>query len=600
MFGRSKNGQADLIEKMLDNDFNLYINDVQSKEKSNPSYQLMSNWRHFLSEYLGVVKTAEGILESLESNIHEINGITSGINQAMGEVTLGNSNISEQIVSISDQIFQNNDSIGGIEKSILEISDKCAEAMNLLSTGGRQLRLQEQSALATATTFDEIRLEVDALTQSALKISSVVDIINNIAEQTNLLALNASIEAARAGDAGRGFAVVADEIRKLSMNSKESTNTILALIDDVKSGVFQISNRVISNEKSITDQKQSIVNTESAFKELSSAIESINASVASTAAKTDEIVKNSSDISHSIQNISAVTEETYAMSEEVSASTTQQLERVNAIKDSTHLLKSRISDISVRLNQFKFAKFALTNSPEHQFQFQVFRRLVEQKIGQTIEGIVVPNQSLFKSISDKSVDATLAPWMPSMQPVFDSYKQDITSVGINTRGCYMGLTAPESLPIDSIREITRILPQIGNRIYACKRTTYIGSMMPTLLKTYGLEHVDVQYLDESELFRTIDQLRKQQKPFIFTGWKPHFMFGKMPLKILKDDHKLFGVEESMTTFTQVDFHRRYPEIFELLKSFTMNIDAVNKALNDIENGLPIMSVVETYLKDYHH
>ena len=65
-------------------------------------------------------------------------------------------------------------------------------------------------------------------------IDEKLKVLQQIAAQTNLLALNAAIEAARAGDAGRGFTVVADEVKKLSIISKEFTEDILELNEDLK------------------------------------------------------------------------------------------------------------------------------------------------------------------------------------------------------------------------------------------------------------------------------------------------------------------------------------------------------------------------------
>ena len=43
------------------------------------------------------------------------------------------------------------------------------------------------------------------LSQEAIQIKDVLNVISDIADQTNLLALNAAIEAARAGEHGRGL-----------------------------------------------------------------------------------------------------------------------------------------------------------------------------------------------------------------------------------------------------------------------------------------------------------------------------------------------------------------------------------------------------------
>lgn len=66
------------------------------------------------------------------------------------------------------------------------------------------------------------------------RIDSITRAVSDIASQTNLLALNAAVEAARAGEHGRGFAVVAAEIRKLSDESRRSSERIHLLLGDIQ------------------------------------------------------------------------------------------------------------------------------------------------------------------------------------------------------------------------------------------------------------------------------------------------------------------------------------------------------------------------------
>ena len=89
-----------------------------------------------------------------------------------------------------------------------------------------------------------VRETVNALTDGANKIGSVVELICEIAAQTNLLALNATIEAARAGEAGRGFSVVAQEVKALSTQTAKATGEITAQVTAMQAATTQAAAQI--------------------------------------------------------------------------------------------------------------------------------------------------------------------------------------------------------------------------------------------------------------------------------------------------------------------------------------------------------------------
>lgn len=78
---------------------------------------------------------------------------------------------------------------------------------------------------------------ISGLAASTADLKDMAHSVATIAAQTNLLAINASIEAARAGVHGRGFAVVAGEVRRLSLMSSETGQTITSRVDNITSVV---------------------------------------------------------------------------------------------------------------------------------------------------------------------------------------------------------------------------------------------------------------------------------------------------------------------------------------------------------------------------
>ena len=95
----------------------------------------------------------------------------------------------------------------------------------------RTIETNERSLSKLQTANTKVVEAMSAISENSVKISGIINLINDIAFQTNLLALNASVEAARAGEHGKGFAVVATEVRKLAHRSSKASAEIGKLIE---------------------------------------------------------------------------------------------------------------------------------------------------------------------------------------------------------------------------------------------------------------------------------------------------------------------------------------------------------------------------------
>ena len=87
---------------------------------------------------------------------------------------------------------------------------------------------------AIRDTISEVEKRIKRLGERSQEISQIVNLINTISERTHVLSLNASMQAAVAGDAGRGFAVVAEEVQRLAENSRNATQQIANLVQNIQ------------------------------------------------------------------------------------------------------------------------------------------------------------------------------------------------------------------------------------------------------------------------------------------------------------------------------------------------------------------------------
>ena len=145
-------------------------------------------------------------------------------------------------------------------------------------------RAAEQASQTTAT--------MEGLSEAAVRIGEVINLINSIAAQTNLLALNATIEAARAGDAGRGFAVVASEVKTLASQTARATEDIAAQISSIQGVTKEAATAIKGIETVILEINQIASSTASAVEEQGAATAEIARNVQQAAAGTGEVSSN--------------------------------------------------------------------------------------------------------------------------------------------------------------------------------------------------------------------------------------------------------------------------------------------------------------------
>ena len=152
--------------------------------------------------------------------------------------------------------------------TILDITEQKANKMRFEEEMAPNIESLRKGISEIATTVDvatkqmvdmaekqtEVSASANKIGESVAASMSIITSIQSIADQTNLLSLNASIEAARAGEAGKGFAVVAGEVQNLSTSTKDTTNQIARILNEMNASVKEMLEKIDVISSEVTDE----------------------------------------------------------------------------------------------------------------------------------------------------------------------------------------------------------------------------------------------------------------------------------------------------------------------------------------------------------
>ena len=274
------------------------------------------------------------------------------INQAVLELAKGAEEQADEAQTGSEKLAYLTNIIDEMIMLVNDFKEKFIKSKEENNQGLEAIKILMNKIEETTQMSNQTNKNVNKLDESSKQIGLIVDTINEIAEQTNLLALNAAIKAARAGEAGKGFGVVADEIRKLSEETGSATKKIEAIINEIKSEIYNTKNNIDKSMININEVNTSMSNSQDVFTGIKDSFESMTQQVTSLINNIDKIEESKEVAVSAIQGIIAVCEESSAATEEVSATVHEQLNTVDNVYSSSAELKKLVENLEGSINKF--------------------------------------------------------------------------------------------------------------------------------------------------------------------------------------------------------------------------------------------------------
>ena len=311
------------------------------------------------------IRDLEEVFASMVSDLREMISDIKNVSGRMAETNSTLSALAEKVLSGSEEIDQSALAIAkGSEKQTLIVQKTSLiinNSLDQMDAAGRQsaqtvskinnalvkTESGETKARETLGYLENVLKQmvenaqpIYRLSNKVEKIRMVMHVLDEVAQKTDLLSLNASIEATRAGEMGKGFALVANEIRSMAENSKQSSQEIKRIVDEL----FQDNKAVIEalrkSEEDVGKGRGIIDGMVGTFREMLSGVQEISSEVQGVEDVTRHQVKEIRGLLIHVEELSRLAQENFVSTQKTTVGTGNQKEGMKEIVTLMHSLNA--------------------------------------------------------------------------------------------------------------------------------------------------------------------------------------------------------------------------------------------------------------------
>lgn len=228
---------------------------------------------------------------------------------------------------------------------------KANDALVKTETGGANARETLNYLEDVLKQMGENAEPIYRLSNKVEKIKMVMSVMEELSQKIDLLSLNASIEATRAGEMGKGFALVANEIRSMAENSKQSSQEIRRIVDDIFEDNKAALTSLRKSEDHIAKGRETIHGIVDTFGDMLSGVKDISTEVKEVEDVARKQAKEMRGLLSQFQELSRLAQENFVSTQKTTIGTKNQKEEIRGIvtaMKSLNVLSEKMMEIQRR------------------------------------------------------------------------------------------------------------------------------------------------------------------------------------------------------------------------------------------------------------
>jgi glycine betaine/proline transport system substrate-binding protein len=229
-------------------------------------------------------------------------------------------------------------------------------------------------------------------------------------------------------------------------------------------------------------------------------------------------------------------------------------------------------------------------------------RVIEDRLGYTVELTMADIGIQYQSIADGKLDAMLMSWQPlTHKPYLDKVGRDLVDLGPMYTRARLGWVVPNYIPAEELKTIEdltkpEIQERLGAKIQGIDPGAGLMQASEKALEEYGLEDYQLVSASDAAMLAALERAMKRDEWIVVTSWSPHWMFASWDLRYLEDPKGVLGGLESVNKLVRKDFYQEHPEVFEFLSRMVLPISEIEAMMQEAQET-SYEQAVDSYVKN---
>lgn len=161
------------------------------------------------------------------------------------------------------------------------------------------------------------------------------------------------------------------------------------------------------------------------------------------------------------------------------------------------------------------------------------------------------------------------------------------------------LSACDSVPA-AYDPHSKLGPQINYTITGIDAGAGIMNSTTKALKAYELpsEKWQPQTSSTAAMTSMLGKAIKHRQPIVVTGWQPHWMFTRFPIKFLKDPRNVYGKAETIHTIVRKGLQKDDPTAYNMLDRFHWTSADMSEVMLAVNDGTDPREAAESWVTSH--